>query len=164
MSWTIPDIMYEIPLDQRIETVDTRDVALACVNTMDVNVIGKTLFIGGGKGNKLLQREFVSKMLDAFGIGMLPEEAFKPVQSVDDYYHCDWMNTEEAQALLQFQKHTFDDFIRVYKKKIGFRRFVIRLFRPLARSILIKKSPYYQKKRKRRSGPKLKEKPAKSGV
>ena len=164
MSWTIPDIMYEMPLDQRIETVDTRDVALACVNAMDSKAISKTLFIGGGEGNKLLQREFVSKMLETFGIGMLPEEVFKPVQSVDDYYHCDWMDTKEAQKILKFQEHTFDDFIRVYKKKIGFRRFVITLFRPLARTILIKKSPYYQKKRKRRSGPKLKEKPAKSGV
>ena len=164
MSWKIPDIMYEIPLDQRIETVDTRDVALACVNAMDSTTIGKTLFIGGGEGNKLLQGEFVSKMLDAFGIGMLPEEIFKPVQTVDDYYHCDWMNTTEAQELLKFQRYTFDDFIKVYKKKIGFRRFIIRMFRPLARSILIKKSPYYQKKRKRRNGPKLEEEPAKSGV
>ncbi|GAI97978.1 unnamed protein product, partial [marine sediment metagenome] len=164
MSWKIPDIMYDIPLDQRIETVDTRDVALACVNAMDAQVIGRTLFIGGGEGNKLLQGEFVSKMLEAFGIGMLPEEVFKPVTTVDDYYHCDHMDTKEAQELLKFQEHTFDDFIRVYRKKIGFRRFVIKLFRPLARSVLIRKSPYYQKKRKRRSGPKLKGKSTKSGA
>ncbi|MHA2308791.1 MAG: NAD-dependent epimerase/dehydratase family protein [Candidatus Heimdallarchaeaceae archaeon] len=162
MSWKIPDIMFDIPLDQRIEIVDTRDVALACVNAMDAKVISKTLFIGGGKGNQLLQGEFVSKMLEAFGIGMLPEEVFKPVRTVDDYYHCDWMNTIEAQKLLKFQNHTFDDFIEVYRKQIGFRRFIIKLFRPLARSILISKSPYYRKQKKRRNRYRLEDKPTKS--
>jgi nucleoside-diphosphate-sugar epimerase len=163
MSWKIPDIMYEIPLDQRIETVDSRDVALACVNAMNSKALGKILFIGGGKGNKLLQEEFVSKMLDAFGIGMLPREAFKPVTNIDDYYHCDWMNTTESQELLQFQRYSFDDFIKVYRKQVGFRRFIIKLFRPLARSILINKSPYYKKERKRRDRYRIEDKPTKSG-
>ena len=164
MSWKIPDIMYEIPLDQRIETVDSRDVALACVNAMDSKVLSKTLFIGGGKGNKLLQEEFVSKMLEAFGIGMLPKEVFKPARTIDDYYHCDWMDTKEAQELLRFQEHTFEDFIRVYRKKIGFRRFIIKIFRPLVRFILIRKSPYYEKKRKSRDRYRVKEKPARSSM
>jgi hypothetical protein len=131
---------------------------------MDSKVIGKILFIGGGKGNRLLQEEFVSKMLEAFGIGMLPREVFKPVRTVDDYYHCDWMDTKEAQELLNFQNHTFDDFIEVYRKQVGFRRFIIRLFRPLARSILIRKSPYYKKHKEERKRFRIEDKPAKSGV
>ncbi len=148
LSWNIPDLMYDVPLDQRIEIVDSRDVALACVNAIKADVVGKTLFIGGGKGNQLYQREFVGKMLSVLGIGMLPEEAFKPVKDVKDFYHCDWMDTKEAQELLKFQQHSFDDFLNVFKKKIWFRRLLIASFRPIVRAILLNKSPYYTKKKR----------------
>ena len=161
LAWQIPDLMYDVPLDQRIEIVDSRDVALACVNAVKADVIGKTLFIGGGKGNQLYQREFVSKLLSVLGIGMLPEEAFKPVKNVTDFYHCDWMDTREAQKLLEFQQHSFDDFLKVFKKKIWFRRLLIKTSRPLVRALLLNKSPYYnQKKRSKKSRIKTKGKPA----
>ncbi len=155
LTWNVPDIMYAIPLEQRIEIVDSRDAALACVNALSADVVGKTLLIGGGKGNQLYQREYVSKMLEALGIGMLPESAFKQVKTDDDYYHCDWMYTKDAQELLNFQQHTFDEFLYIFKKKIRFRRFLISLVKPIARNYLLKKSPYYTKqkrtKRKRRT-------------
>jgi nucleoside-diphosphate-sugar epimerase len=153
MTWNVPDIMYDIPLEQRIEIVDSRDAALACVNALSADIVGKTLFIGGGKGNQLYQREYVSKMLNALGIDMLPESAFKQVRTEADYYHCDWMYTKDAQELLNFQHYTFDDFLKVFKKKIRFRRFLISLVKPIARKILLNKSPYYTKpKRTRRKG------------
>ncbi len=153
LTWNVPDIMYDIPLEQRIEIVDSRDAALACVNALSEDIVGKTLFIGGGKSNQLYQREYFSKMLNALGIDMLPESAFKQVRTEDDYYHCDWMYTKDAQELLNFQHYTFDDFLKVFKKKIRFRRFLISLVKPIARKILLNKSPYYTKpKRTRRKG------------
>ncbi|OLS29773.1 MAG: CDP-paratose 2-epimerase [Candidatus Heimdallarchaeota archaeon AB_125] len=151
MGWNVPDIMYEIPLEQRIEVADTRDVGLACANAVEVDTAGKILFIGGGNGNQLYQLDYVSKMLEALGIGMLPKEAFKPVKSIDDYYHCDWMNTDEAQRLLKFQRYSFEDFLRVFKKKIGFKRFIVKLFKPTVRGILLSKSPYYKEHKKKRT-------------
>ena len=148
LSWNLPDLMYEIPLDQRIESVDSRDVALACANAVTADVVHKTLFIGGGKKNQMIQREYMSKMLSSLGIKMLPESAFKQVKTVEDFYHCDWMDTKLAQELLNYQNHTFDDFLLVFKRKIWFRRFLVFLFRPLVRYILIKKSPYYIKPKK----------------
>jgi nucleoside-diphosphate-sugar epimerase len=150
LGWTIPDIMYDIPLDQRIEVADSRDVALACVNSLSAETIGKTLFIGGGEGNQLYQRDFVSLILEAVGVGMLPEEAFKKAKTLDDYYHCDWMDTEEAQKLLHFQRFTFKDFIKKFRKKVSFRRFLITLFKPITRAVLLKKSPYYVKPAKKK--------------
>ncbi|MCE7742633.1 MAG: NAD(P)-dependent oxidoreductase [Candidatus Heimdallarchaeota archaeon] len=151
LGWTIPDIMYDIPLDQRIEVADSRDVALACVNALSAETIGKTLFIGGGEGNQLYQRDFVSLILEAVGVGMLPEEAFKKAKKMSDYYHCDWMDTEEAQALLQFQRFTFSDFIKKFRRKVSFRRFIIIIFRPIARAVILAKSPYYQKPKKKKN-------------
>ncbi len=151
LGWTIPNILYDIPLDQRIEIADSRDVALACVNALSADTIGKTLFIGGGEGNQLYQRDFVSLILEAVGVGMLPDEAFKKAKTLDDYYHCDWMDTEEAQALLQFQRFTFKDFIKKFRRKVSFRRFIIVIFKPIARAVLLAKSPYYQKPKKKRN-------------
>lgn len=148
LGWTIPEILYEIPLDQRIEVVDSRDVALACVNALSADTIGKTLLIGGGEGNQLYQRDFVSLILDAIGVGMLPEEAFKKAKTLDDYYHCDFMQTKEAEELLHFQRFTFKDFLRKFKRKVSFRRFIIILFRPIVRAIILSKSPYYEKAKK----------------
>ncbi len=157
LGWEIPDIMYDIPLDQRIEVADTRDVALACVNSLIAETIGKTLFIGGGEGNQLYQRDYVSLILEAVGIGMLPEEAFKKAKSLDDYYHCDWMDTKEAQEILHFQRFTFTDFIKKFRKKVSFRRFIITIFRPLVRAILLAKSPYITKSKKNKSRNKTRE-------
>ena len=71
----------------------------------------------------------------------------------DDYYHCDWMYTKDAQELLNFQHYTFDDFLKVFRKKIRFRRFLISLVKPIARKFLLNKSPYYTKpKRTKRKG------------
>ena len=159
LGWNIPDIMYEIPLKQRIEIADTRDVGLACANAVEADTEGKILFIGGGEGNQLYQSDYVSKLLEALGIGMLPEEAFKPVKNIDDYYHCDWMNTAEAQKLLKFQRYSFEDFIKAFKKKIIFRRFLIKLFKPTVRGILLNKSPYYKTQKKKRTRHSSKGKP-----
>jgi nucleoside-diphosphate-sugar epimerase len=159
LGWNIPDIMYEIPLKQRIEIADTRDVGLACANAVEADTAGKILFIGGGEGNQLYQSEYVSKLLEALGIGMLPEEAFKPAKNIDDYYHCDWMNTDEAQKLLKFQRYSFEDFLKVFKKKISFRRFLIKLFKPTVRGILLHKSPYYKTQKKKHTRHSSKGKP-----
>ncbi|MCG3216186.1 MAG: NAD(P)-dependent oxidoreductase [Candidatus Heimdallarchaeota archaeon] len=150
LAWKIPDLMFDIPLDQRIESVDSRDVGLACANAVEAAIVGKTLFIGGGKGNQIYQRDYVKNILNVLGIGMLPEEAFRPVKNIDDFYHCDWMDTKKAQELLKFQRFTFDDFLNVFKKKILFRRILISIFKPIVRAILLRKSPYYGETKRRK--------------
>ncbi|MHA1116521.1 MAG: NAD-dependent epimerase/dehydratase family protein [Candidatus Heimdallarchaeaceae archaeon] len=146
ISFKIPPIMFEIPLTQRIEVVDTRDVGLACANAVgNEEAIGEIFFIGGGEGNRMIQSEYIRGMLGAMGIGMLPEEAFKPIKSEDDYYHCDWMDTEEAQRVLKFQRFNFEDFLKEFKRKRMLMRMLIIPFRPIARAVLLSKSPYYNK-------------------
>lgn len=152
--WNIPPLLFEIPLNQRIEVVHTLDVGLACANAVDAPVEGKVLHIGGGKRCQMLQREFLLKMLGAMGISMLPDEAFKVATNKEDWYHLDWMDTEEAQRLLKYQQHSLEDFTREFKKKIRFQRFLVTLFKPIVKSIILSKSPYYKEykklKRKRR--------------
>ena len=138
-------MLFDILLDQRFEFVHTRDVGLACANTIEANTTEKTLLIGGGKTAQMLQKEFISRMMEAMGIGMLPESAFKVAKKPDEYFYTDWVDTEESQRLLKFQTRTYEDYINDLKKQLGAMQYVTKLFRPLARSQILAASPYYKR-------------------
>ncbi len=128
--------MFDVPLNNRIEFVHRRDVGLAIANGLEADEIwGKILHIGGGSDCQLYQRELVKGVMEAAGIGMLPEDAF-----TDEPYPVDWLDTEESQKALNFQRLTLSDYVEDVKESIGFRRFFIRLFRPVIRAWIMSKS------------------------
>lgn len=132
--------MFDVPLDNRIEFAHTLDVGLALANAAGApGVWGKTLLIGGGRRNQFYYRDLVKIILDDMGIGPLPEEAFSIVP-----FCTDWLDTEESQALLHYQNHDLKDYTRTLRGLLGFKRGLIRIFRPLARAYLLNKSPYYR--------------------
>ncbi len=134
----IDPLMFEVPLTDRIEFVHTWDVGLALANAIDSSEIwGRTFLIGGGPRCQLYQRELISKPLEAVGIGMLPDAAFGTTP-----YHTDWLDTTESQAVLQYQRFTFDDYVRDMLAVVGWRRRAIRPLRPIIRRALLRKSTY----------------------
>ena len=135
--------VFDIPMDQRIEFVHTRDVGLAFANCVTAETDNKVLLIGGGKKCQMLNREFMTKILEATGVGMIPESAFKVPKNDMDWYYTDWLDTSEAQELLQFQHFTFEDYLEEYKKKLGIMGKLAKLFRSYAQKLLLKNSPYY---------------------
>jgi len=141
----IDSIIFEIPLDQRIEFVHSRDVGIACANAVEAETIGKTLLIGGGKSSQMIQREFVSRIFESMGIGMLPDSAFRVATKPEEYYYTDWLDTEESQRLLQYQTRTFDDYIEEMKSQLGMMKYVAKLFKGQAQKRILKVSPYYKK-------------------
>jgi nucleoside-diphosphate-sugar epimerase len=125
--------MFDVPLDNRIEFVHSRDVALAIANALEEEQVwGRTWHIGGGPRCQLYQRELVSGVLDAVGVGMLPEEAFTTTP-----YPTDWLDTTESEQLLHFQRYTLQDYIQDVTEKVGYRRRFIQLFRPAIRAWLL---------------------------
>lgn len=142
-SLKLDPAMFEIRLDNRMEYVHNRDVGLALANALTNSEIwGKILHIGGGPRCQYTYRQIVEKVMDGVGVGMLPEEAFSRRP-----FSTDWIDTEESQRLLQFQRHTLDDYIVEFSAKLGFRRFLARVFRPLVRQVLLARSPYYRVRR-----------------
>lgn len=139
----IDPVLFEIPLDQRIEFAHTRDVGLACANALSAETDGKTLLIGGGKRNQMLQRDFIGGFLETAGVGMLPESAFKQPTGPDDWFYTDWLDTEESERLLRYQKRNYEEFLEEYKKNLGFRRYLAKLFPGQARKRILQWSPYY---------------------
>ncbi len=133
--------MFDVPLDNRMEFVHTRDVGCAIANAVGSDdVWGRILHIGGGPRCQYYYREIVQRVLDAVGVGMLPERAFGSVP-----FCTDWLDTTESQALLQFQRRDLEDYIKDVRGLMGYRRHLARLFRPVIRRRLLRESPYYRR-------------------
>ena len=131
--------MFDIPLGNRMEYVHSRDVGLAFANAVSSpDVWGKVLLIGGGPSCQYVYRQIAQGVLEGLGVGMLPDEAFASVP-----FPTDWLDTSESQRLLHYQRHTLDDYVRDMQLALGYRRPLIRVFRSIVRSLLLKQSPYY---------------------
>lgn len=145
-------ILFEIPLDQRIEFVHSRDVARACVNSLTEDAVHRVLHVGGGDANQMLQRDFLKRILTATGLGMFPESAFLVAEKDSDWFYTDYMDTQEAQALLHYQVYTFDDYLEELSKRLGARKVVARLLGPALRLYFSAKSPYFRAHWKKKLG------------
>ncbi|RMF44302.1 MAG: NAD(P)-dependent oxidoreductase [Anaerolineae bacterium] len=135
-------IMYEIGLHNRIEALHPADAALAVVNALGIDSLwgaGKTLLIGGGKSCQVTYREYLEKILNAMGVGMLPEAAFSQKE-----YVTDWLDSTESQALLRYQRHSFDDIVGEIAAQLGWRKIFMPLARPFARRAMLRLSPYWK--------------------
>jgi nucleoside-diphosphate-sugar epimerase len=133
-------MMFEIRLDTRMEYLHPADVALAIANAIESEEAwGNTFLIGGGKNCQLLYRDFLGGILGALGVGMMPDEAFGTAP-----FYTDWLDTEESQRVLNFQRHNFQDYIKEIKKKLGFKATMAKLFSSFIRKSMLKTSPYYR--------------------
>jgi len=136
-------IMYEIRPDTRFEVIHPRDLGLALANALECDAVwGKVLLLGGGPTCQTTYGEYLGKMLTAMGIGPLPAEAFTTAE-----YCTDWLDTEESQRLLQYQRASCDDIVNEVAALLGWRRLVMPLARPFARRSILKLSPYWKKQR-----------------
>lgn len=136
--------MYDVPLDNRIEFVHTRDVGVALANAVESDAIwGKVLLIGGGPSCQLTYRQMMTSIMQTLGIGPLPDAAFS-----DKPFATDWLDTRESQRLLHYQRRTFGDFTRDLAARLGPRRALARLFAPIVRAWLTARSPHVQRARR----------------
>jgi len=133
-------IMYEIPLDTRIETLHTRDAGRAVASALSCDAAwNRTLLVGGGERCQVTFGDYMARLLTAMGIGPLPAEAFgtRP-------YWTDWIDSTETESLLRYQRLGFDDIVRDIAALLGPRRHLIPLLRPILRRRMLALSPYWR--------------------
>jgi UDP-glucose 4-epimerase len=131
--------MFDVPLDNRMEFIHTRDVGLAVANAVSSpDVWGRLLLIGGGPRCQYYYRDIVEQILGGMGVGMLPEAAFTRAP-----FATDWLDTTESQRLLHYQQRDLTDYVKEMTALLGPRRPLIRAFRPLIRLELVRRSPYF---------------------
>jgi short-subunit dehydrogenase len=129
--------MFDVPLDNRIEFVHSQDVGLAIANALENDEAWNRVWhIGGGPACQLRHRQIVEDVLEAVGVGMLPDKAFTSVP-----FPTDWLDTDRSNQVLRFQEHTLADYIADVRRLLGWRRHLIRLIRPLVRAWLLRQSP-----------------------
>ncbi|MBY9000465.1 MAG: NAD(P)-dependent oxidoreductase [Candidatus Heimdallarchaeota archaeon] len=137
------DLLYDIPLDQQIDFIHPHDVGYALCKAVDLQMSNKIMNLGGGEKCHLINREFLCRYFEALGIGMLPDAAFRQPLEEKDWYYSSWLDSEEAQKLLKYQNHSFDDYLTEIKRNTGILAKFLRPLSPLIRKFLAKKSPYY---------------------
>jgi len=105
-------------------------------------VNGKVLNIGGGRKNGFQRhgRDLTIELFKKIGIGALDERCFTKKE-----YFIDWMDTDESQALLSFQNHSYEDAVALYIKPLKPFRPFIRLMSPLIRRKMEQQSPWVSK-------------------
>jgi nucleoside-diphosphate-sugar epimerase len=133
-------IMFRIPLATRFDMLHTADAGLAIANGVSSDKIWNRLWlIGGGSKCQVYYRDYLGRIMDAMGIGMLPDQTFG-----HDPYCTDWLDSEESQRVLNYQRHTFDEIINdliAYCAPGGPIKLLMPVIRPLVRRWILGMSP-----------------------
>lgn len=136
---------FEFPYNGRYEVILDIDLAVAVTNAAEILFQGndidkKIFFIGGGRDNgcQIYHHEIYDRLFNALGL-IAPKKA-----AYANHKPCmvDWLDTDESQLYLQYQKHHFDDFINLIADKVKFYSPFMKLFRRPLSKMLENRSPY----------------------
>jgi nucleoside-diphosphate-sugar epimerase len=132
-----------LPTDGRVHTVDVRDVAMAFAAATTADVAGEILLVGGDDSRLLRQGEIMAALGDSMGLtGTFPTGRPGNPDSTDDWFVTDWMDTTRAQEALAFQQHSWPQMLAEMRANTGWKRYPLRLVRPLAKQYLKRRSAY----------------------
>jgi nucleoside-diphosphate-sugar epimerase len=133
-------IMRSLPTDNRLHSVDARDVALAFANGADrqATIDGKVLLIAGNESYVHLKHEMEGDLMSAVGLGRLGPSAGLPGDPDDErgWSFTGWFDTTESQALLDFQQHNWDQTLAWIAESQGHLRVALRVVGPILRPVL----------------------------
>jgi UDP-glucose 4-epimerase len=102
-------LIYRVPLANRFEFCHPDDTVLAVANAVkDFDAVeGNTLVICGGPSQRMTYGEMLGGALAVLGLPLPPERRFS-----SKWYCTDWYDTRKSQALLRYQRKSFDDYCR----------------------------------------------------
>jgi len=142
-----PMILFEFSGDARFEFIHPADAGTAFARAVACKeAIGKILNIGGGEKCRMTHYAFCNELMSAIGIGPIPAEAF--VRTEVRRFFGDWVDTEESQRLLQYQKRGLGELKADVRKDLGAIAPLIRLLRPVITWFVVRGSPYLRENRR----------------
>jgi nucleoside-diphosphate-sugar epimerase len=142
-----PRILFAFSRDARFEFIHPADAGTAFARAVACEeAIGKILNIGGGEKCRVTHHAFCNDLMNAIGIGALPAEAF--VRTEVRRFFGDWLDTEESQRLLQYQKRGLSELKADLRKDLGAIVPLIRLLRPVITWFVVRSSPYLKENRR----------------
>ncbi len=131
--------VFEMHPDTRVEFTHPDDVALALCNSLvRPDIEGRVLLLGGGAQNRYLYGDWLNQAFVAMAIAALPREAFG-----SHLFITDWVDSEESQALLHYQRHSYAEYLAEVRASLGRAAPWVRRVGPLARRYALANSPHY---------------------
>jgi nucleoside-diphosphate-sugar epimerase len=138
---------FEISADARIEIIHPADAGTAFARALACEeAIGKILYIGGGERCQMRHAQFFNDLMGAIGIGPVPAEAF--VRTAVPRFLGDWLDTDESQRLLRYQKRGLSELKADMRRDLGVVAPLVRLLRPVVTWFLLRNSPYLVENRR----------------
>lgn len=138
--------LFMLPPERRQHALDARDAGLAVSNAISAAVVWRTLVLGGAAPDwTRVSRDFFAPIFRAQGLLPIPDRYYRqPDPERDqDWYYEDWVDTDESQKLLQYQEHTFAQYLKdLRKEKTKVPRLILRLMAPLVMKQIGRQSPY----------------------
>ncbi|HSW13775.1 MAG TPA: NAD(P)-dependent oxidoreductase [Solimonas sp.] len=133
--------IFDTSASGRIEMVHTDDAGRAFANAATCDeAIGRTLYIGGGLRCRSHVLDFYNRMFAAMGLGPLDPRALRPGPP---RFFGDWVDTDESQRLLDFQRHSLDDILHELRVSLGPARWLLKAASPLAGWFIARRSPHF---------------------
>lgn len=90
--------------------------------------------------------EFTNTLMGGIGLGPMPVEAY--VRATPPHFFGDWVDTEESQRLLRYQKRELSDQLADMREDFGILVPLIRMLRPLATWFVTRRSAYLKSNRR----------------
>ncbi|MBN2157453.1 MAG: NAD(P)-dependent oxidoreductase [Candidatus Lokiarchaeota archaeon] len=146
-TFTLDPLMFRYPLKTSFETCHPRDVGLALTHAVEnEDILNGAYLIGGGEKCRKSYKEFLDDVLEILGLGrdLLPSEAFATKGA-----HCGYLDTDESQRKLKYQRFSLGDFYKSVKKRFRAIKFFIWMCKPAIRHYLLNKSEFYVKNQKK---------------
>ena len=135
--------LFAMDPDTRLEWIHPDDVARAQVNALDCREAwGRVWLVAGGPSCRVRLRDLVETLFAALGLGTVPAAAFGT-----GAFYTDWMDTDESQRLLAYQRHSFADFQREMAWNMRHLRLALLPFRPLVGAWLLRQSRAWREAR-----------------
>lgn len=134
-----------LPTDNRMHSVDVRDVAWAFAAATTADVAGEILLIAGDDSHKQQYGDITPALAGARGFkgGLAPGRKGDPDDD-DAWFVTDWMDTTRAQEALQFQHYSWQDMIDEAARQAGPSKYVLPLVAPLVRAVLKRRGAYWK--------------------
>ena len=132
--------VFDMHPEMRVEFTHPKDQALAIANSLVVTdeVIGRTLCLGGGASNRYRYREFMNMAFGAMGLPPLPKSAFG-----DALFLTDWVDSEESQAILDYQRRDAAQYFEEVSAELGAARHLMKYIGPTLKPVVLAHSRHH---------------------
>jgi nucleoside-diphosphate-sugar epimerase len=133
-----------LPSDNRVQTVDVRDVAWACAAATTADVAGEILLIAGDESHRRCYGDLTPAVVSALGMpGAIPPGRPGDPDSDTDWFVTDWMDTTRAQEALKFQHHSWPDLMAELQAKFRWMHVPGRLVAPVVKQVMKRRGAYW---------------------